>query len=57
MSEFYQFLEKNRIAYERHDHPPVYTVEEAHQLVPRLPAAKTKNLFLRDKKRISNVEY
>jgi Ala-tRNA(Pro) deacylase len=50
MSEFYQFLEKNRIAYERHDHPPVYTVEEAHQLVPRLPAAKTKNLFLRDKK-------
>lgn len=50
MSEFYQFLEKNRIAYERHDHPPVYTVEEARQLVPRLPAAKTKNLFLRDKK-------
>ena len=50
MSDFYRFLEENRIAYKRHDHPPVYTVEEARQLVPTLPAAKTKNLFLRDKK-------
>ena len=50
MSEFYQFLEKYRIDYERHDHPAVYTVEEAKRLVPELPAAKTKNLFLRDKK-------
>ncbi len=50
MSEFYQFLAENRIEYERHDHPPVYTVEEAGWLVPTLPAAKTKNLFLRDKK-------
>lgn len=50
MDDFYQFLAKNRIEYERHDHPPVYTVEEAGRLVPALPAAKTKNLFLRDKK-------
>lgn len=50
MSDFYTFLEKNRIEYERYDHPPVYTVEEARRLVPPLPAAKTKNLFLRDKK-------
>jgi Ala-tRNA(Pro) deacylase len=50
MSDFYQFLEEHRIAYERHDHPPVYTVEEARRLVPPLPAVKTKNLFLRDKK-------
>ncbi|UCD78669.1 MAG: prolyl-tRNA synthetase associated domain-containing protein [Desulfobacterales bacterium] len=50
MSDFYRFLEENRIEYERHDHPPVYTVEEARRLVPTLPAAKTKNLFLRDKK-------
>ena len=50
MSEFYQFLAKNGIEYERHDHPAVYTVEEAGRLVPDLPAAKTKNLFLRDKK-------
>jgi Ala-tRNA(Pro) deacylase len=50
MAEFYQFLAENRIDYERHDHPPVYTVAEAKRLVPPLPAAKTKNLFLRDKK-------
>ena len=50
ISDFYQFLAENRIEYERHDHPPVHTVEEAGRLVPRLPAAKTKNLFLRDKK-------
>jgi len=50
MSDFYRFLEENRIEYERHDHPPVYTVAEAQRLVPPLPAAKTKNLFLRDKK-------
>jgi Ala-tRNA(Pro) deacylase len=50
MPDFYQFLAENRIEYERHDHPPVYTVEEAGRLVPALPAAKTKNLFLRDKK-------
>lgn len=50
MSEFYQFLVENGIEYERHDHPAVYTVEEAGRLVPDLPAAKTKNLFLRDKK-------
>jgi len=50
MSDFYKFLEKNRIEYERHDHPPVYTVEEARRLVPVLSGAKTKNLFLRDKK-------
>ena len=50
MKDFYQFLDENGIRYERHDHPPVYTVEEAQRLVPPLPAAKTKNLFLRDKK-------
>ncbi|MDX2445977.1 MAG: prolyl-tRNA synthetase associated domain-containing protein [Desulfobacterales bacterium] len=50
METFFQFLENNQIAYKRHDHPAVYTVEEADQLVPELSAAKTKNLFLRDDK-------
>ena len=50
MGSIYDFLENNGIQYERHDHPPVYTCEEAERLVPPLPAAKTKNLFLRDKK-------
>jgi Ala-tRNA(Pro) deacylase len=46
---FYAFLSEHRIAYQRCDHPAVYTVEEAARLVPTLPGAKTKNLFLRDK--------
>ena len=50
MTEFFDFLKKNKIDFERHDHPAVYTVEEAARLVPSLPGAKTKNLFLRDKK-------
>jgi len=48
-SLFYAFLDEHRIVYQRCDHPAVYTVEEAARLVPPLPGAKTKNLFLRDK--------
>ncbi len=44
------FLAAHGIAAERHAHPPVMTVAESERLVPRLPGAKTKNLFLRDKK-------
>src|SRR5438034_2779439 len=44
------FLAQHRIDTERHEHPPVMTVEESERLVPKLPGAKTKNLFLRDKK-------
>ncbi len=50
MTDFFKFLDSHAIAYERHDHPAVYTVEEADRLVPDLPGAKTKNLFLRDDK-------
>ena len=50
MTDLYQFLDANQIEYERHDHPPVYTVADVERLVPPLPAVKTKNLFLRDKK-------
>lgn len=48
-SSFYRFLAEHAIVYERCDHPPVATVEEAARLVPPLRGAKTKNLFLRDK--------
>ncbi len=44
------FLRRHGIVASRHAHPPVMTVEESERLVPRLPGAKTKNLFLRDKK-------
>ena len=50
MTDVYQFLADNQIEYKRHDHPPVFTVADVERLVPPLPAAKTKNLFLRDKK-------
>jgi Ala-tRNA(Pro) deacylase len=44
------FLQAHGIPAARHAHPPVMTVEESERLVPKLPGAKTKNLFLRDKK-------
>ena len=50
MSDVYQFLADHHIEYKRHDHPAVFTVADVERLVPPLPAAKTKNLFLRDKK-------
>ncbi len=44
------FLAHHGIEVQRFEHPPVMTVEESERLVPPLPGAKTKNLFLRDKK-------
>ena len=50
MIDIYRFLAEHKIEFERYDHPPVFTCEEANRLVPPVPAAKTKNLFLRDRK-------
>ena len=50
MPDLYKLLAENKIAYVRHDHPAVFTVADVERLVPPLPAVKTKNLFLRDKK-------
>ena len=49
--EIFRFLHTHQIAYQRYDHPPVFTCEEANALCPKMPAEaiKTKNLFLRDK--------
>lgn len=44
------FLAHHAIEAKRFEHPPVMTVEESERLVPPLPGAKTKNLFLRDRK-------
>jgi Ala-tRNA(Pro) deacylase len=49
------FLREHGIAAVRHTHPPVMTVEESERLVPKLPGAKTKNLFLRDKKGLRHL--
>jgi Ala-tRNA(Pro) deacylase len=50
LRDIYEFLAQNDIEYQRKDHPAVFTCEEALRLVPPLPGAKTKNLFLRDRK-------
>ena len=50
MKDIFRFLADHDIPYERVDHPPVFTCEEAERLVPPLPGAHTKNLFLRDRK-------
>jgi Ala-tRNA(Pro) deacylase len=50
MTDLDAFLRAQGISPQRHEHPPVMTVEESERLVPPLPGAKTKNLFLRDPK-------
>ena len=44
------FLEKLNITYTRHEHPPVYTVEEASRYYDQMKGAQCKNLFLRNNK-------
>ena len=44
----FEFLAQHRIPYQRFDHPPVHTCEDAKRLIPNLPGTDTKNLFLRD---------
>jgi Ala-tRNA(Pro) deacylase len=46
----YELLAAHGIDFRRVDHPPVYTCEQAHRLVPGLPGAETKNLFVCDGK-------
>lgn len=46
-----EFLKKNAIDYVLHEHPAVYTCEEAEKLCPDVPGASSKNLFLRDDKK------
>ncbi len=48
--DVYEFLHAHGIAYVRHDHVPVHTCEEELQHVPESGAARTKNIFLRDRR-------
>jgi Ala-tRNA(Pro) deacylase len=50
-AELYHFLDEHGFIYQRIEHPPVFTCEQADQYRPDLPGVSTKNLFLRDKKR------
>jgi Ala-tRNA(Pro) deacylase len=51
MSDLFAFLAQHGIDFQRVDHPPVFTVEEAERLLPPMPGMHTKNLFLWFKKR------
>lgn len=46
----YEALDRLGLAYECHEHPAVYTVEEALQHWAGIDATHCKNLFLRNKK-------
>jgi Ala-tRNA(Pro) deacylase len=46
----YQALVSLGIPYERHEHPPVFTVEQALEHWATIDAVHCKNLFLRNKK-------
>lgn len=46
----YDFLDEMSVSYTRHEHPPVYTVDEADRYWQGIEGAHSKNLFLRDNK-------
>lgn len=46
----YEALERLNISWTRHEHPPVFTVEEAQAHWASIPATHCKNLLLRNKK-------
>ena len=48
--EFLAFMDANGFAYQRVEHPAVFTCEEAEAHRPDVSATSTKNLFLCDKK-------
>jgi Ala-tRNA(Pro) deacylase len=48
--DIYAFLDSHGISYERHDHAPVFTVDDVQRLLRPLGGTQTKNLFLRDEK-------
>jgi Ala-tRNA(Pro) deacylase len=49
-AKVYEALKELGIAWDRHEHPPVFTVEEAEKHWTQVPGAHCKNLFLRNKK-------
>ncbi|MDH4271670.1 MAG: prolyl-tRNA synthetase associated domain-containing protein, partial [Candidatus Aminicenantes bacterium] len=49
-AKVYEVLNGLGIPYTRHEHPPVFTVEQAEQHWTNITGAHCKNLFLRNKK-------
>jgi len=50
MNKVIEFLEKNNIEYILHEHPAVFTCEEAEKYCTNVPGIAWKNLLLRNKK-------
>lgn len=50
MNKYYEALSRYNIPYEKYDHAPVFTCEDAKRIIPDLPGVANKNLFLKDKK-------
>lgn len=50
MKDIYEILADLKISYIKHDHPAVFTCEEADQYYAKMPGGHSKNLFLRNKK-------
>lgn len=48
MNSIYDFLNTNKISYQRFDHPAVFTCEQAEQLCPSMPGCSIKNIFVHD---------
>jgi Ala-tRNA(Pro) deacylase len=50
MQDIYKVLKDLNIDYIKHEHPPVYTCEEADKYYKDIKGGKSKNLFIRNKK-------
>lgn len=50
--EVFKILNKNDIKYDVVEHPAVFTVEEALELVPEIDGIGCKNLFLKDNNKV-----
>lgn len=46
-----QYLQDHGIAYDRYEHAPVHTVEEAEKTCAQVPGTRCKNIFVRTKKK------
>ena len=50
-ARLFVFFDELGIAYQRHEHEAVYTVQESSRLDAAIPGTHCRNLFLRDKKK------
>ena len=51
MKNVLQYLSDHNILFSKHDHPALFTVEQAKDREDKIPGVHTKNIFIRDKKK------